>query len=74
MSKKLSIQCFLCGKIGESSAMTKFSNWKDDWKTFILKHLPESPPNDVSICKKDQLEAKRHIMAIHHIYLNGSHN
>ena len=39
--------------------MTSLSNWNEEWKSFIIPHLPNPPPH-VSICKKNQLEAKGH--------------
>jgi hypothetical protein len=50
--------CFLCGK--NSVHMTKFSNWKDEPKVFVMRHLITSPPDDALVCKKDLVEAKRY--------------
>ena len=42
----------------------------EDIKSFIQRYLPNPPPFGVNICKKDQLEAKRHTNDLR-TYQNG---
>ena len=60
--------CYLCGEKGED--MTKYSNWKNEEKEFMLTHSNTVPPSNSDICKKDYLEAKRYQIT----YQNGKHN
>ena len=40
--------------------MTKYSNWKDPEKAFVIKHCAIQIPSVSNICKKDYLEAKKY--------------
>ena len=50
--------CFLCE--AKAQYMTKYSNWKDPEKAFVIKHCAIQIPSDSNICKKDYLEAKKY--------------
>ncbi len=54
--------CYLCGKAEDKHNMTLvLSKRKDEWISFIIKHLTDPAPLiDILICKKHQLEAKRY--------------
>ena len=49
--------CFLCE--AKAQYMTKYSNWKDPEKAFVIKHCAILIPSVSNICKKDYLEAKK---------------
>jgi phosphoribosylaminoimidazole carboxylase (NCAIR synthetase) len=52
------IECFLCVV---RKNMSLFSNVNEEVKSFIQRHAAVTPPANAYICKKDQLEAKRHL-------------
>jgi len=58
-------QCFLCGK--GDQYMTRFANWAENEKAFVVKHLGTIPPAHAYICKKHHLEARRHKSTAEHI-------
>ena len=51
--------CFLCGKACVNY-MTRFCNWSEEAKSFVIKHLNQTPSPNATICKKDHLEARRY--------------
>lgn len=51
-------QCILCGRI--EKYMTRFVHWGDNEKQFVVRHLCSQPPDESYVCKRHQLEAKRH--------------
>ena len=51
-------QCILCGRI--EKYMTRFVHWGDNEKQFVVRHLCSQPPDESCVCKRHQLEAKRH--------------
>ena len=40
--------------------MSQYSNWGEETKLFVARHLGKSPPATAKICRKDQLDAIRH--------------
>ena len=40
--------------------MSQYSNWGEETKLFIARHLGKSPPATAKICRKDQLDAIHH--------------
>ena len=40
--------------------MTRFVHWGDNEKYFIVRHLCSKPPDESYVCKRHQLDAKRH--------------
>ena len=51
-------ECFLCGK--NSVHTTRFANWSEEAKSFVVRHTHVTPPANTIICKKDYVEAKRY--------------
>ena len=47
--------------------MTRFANWAQNEKAFVVKHLGTIPPAHAYICKKYHLEARRHKSTAEHI-------
>ena len=47
--------------------MTRFVNWRESEKDFVVKHLGSNPPDESYVCKRDFLEAKRHHNTLNYI-------
>ena len=47
--------------------MTRFVNWRESEKDFVVKHLGSNPPDESYVCKRDFLEAKRHHDTLNYI-------
>ena len=59
--------CYMCG-IRAQKSMVYWSSCKEEVKTFIMRHLEvTNVPADISICRKEVLEAERHLSSINYV-------
>ena len=57
----------MCG-IRAQKSMVYWSSCKEEVKTFIMRHLEvTNVPADISICRKEVLEAERHLSSINYV-------
>jgi len=47
--------------------MTRFANWAENEKAFVVKYLGAIPPAHAHLCEKHHLEARRHKSTAKHI-------
>ena len=59
--------CYACGSRAQKS-MVYWSSCKEEVKTFIMRHLEvTNVPAGISICRKEVLEAERHLSSINYV-------
>ena len=46
--------------VRKNPTMSQYSNWGEETKLFIARHLGKTPPATAKICRKDQLDAIHH--------------
>ena len=48
--------------------MTRFVNWRESEKDFVVKYLGSKPPDESYVSMRDFLEAKRHHDTLKYVY------